>query len=55
LGGIYWVPYIEGLAVDIKEELDIEKLPVILLFDRNGVVFQTDTMEELKIWLDINR
>ncbi|MDQ8734220.1 hypothetical protein [Paenibacillus sp. LHD-38] len=48
-GGISWVPYIEGLAVDYKEELGLEKLPMILVFDRNGLVFQTETLEQLKL------
>jgi len=49
-GGISWVPYIEGMAADYKEELGLEKLPMILVFDRNGLVFQTETLEKLKIW-----
>lgn len=54
-GGISWVPYIEGLAVDYKEELSLEKLPVILVFDRNELVFQTETMDQLKLWSSENR
>lgn len=49
-GGISWVPYVEGLAIDYKKELSLEKLPMILVFDRKGVVFQTDTMDQLKSW-----
>lgn len=54
-GGISWIPYVKGLAVDYKKELGIEKLPVIIVFDRNGAVFQTDSMEQLKAWSDENR
>lgn len=54
-GGISWVPYIEGMAVDYKEELGLEKLPVILVFDRNELVFQAETMEQLKLWSSENR
>jgi len=54
-GGISWVPYIEGLAVDYKDELGLDKLPVILVFDRNEIVFQTETLEQLKLWSSENR
>jgi hypothetical protein len=26
-GEISWVPYVEGLAIEYKEELNLEKLP----------------------------
>lgn len=51
-GGISWIPYVEGLAIDYKKELNLETLPVIILFDRNGIVFQTDSLEQLKEWLN---
>lgn len=54
-GGISWVPYVEGLAIDYKEELNIEKLPMIMVFDRDGVVFKTDSIEQLKSWSEENR
>lgn len=54
-GGISWVPYLVGMAVDYKEELGLEKLPMILVFDRNGLVFQTETLEQLKLWTDGSR
>lgn len=54
-GGISWVPYTEGMAVDYKEELGLEKLPVILLFDRKDVLFQTDSMEQLREWAAVYR
>ncbi len=54
-GGISWVPYVEGLAVDYKEELGLEKLPMIMVFDQNGTLFQTDSIEQLKTWSDKTR
>ncbi|CAM3432105.1 hypothetical protein [Marinicrinis lubricantis] len=49
-GGIAWIPYTEGLAVDYKEELNIDKLPVILVSDCSDPVFRTHSIEELKQW-----
>lgn len=54
-GGIRWKAYEEGTVVNYKREFGFEKLPVILVFNKEGVVFQTDSMEELKIWSDTSR
>ncbi|MDQ8738707.1 hypothetical protein [Paenibacillus sp. LHD-38] len=54
-GGIWWKAHEEGTVVDYKQEFGFEKLPVILVFNKDGVVFQTDNVEELKIWSDANR
>ncbi|MFD0717088.1 hypothetical protein [Paenibacillus sp. GCM10027626] len=51
-GGIWWKTDEEGTVVDYKQEFGFEKLPVILVFDKDGLVFQTDSMEKLKIWSD---
>ncbi len=45
-------PYVEGLAIDYKEELNLGKLPMIMVFDREGMVFQTDSIEQLESWSD---
>ncbi|MFJ5624624.1 hypothetical protein ACIQD3_18270 [Peribacillus loiseleuriae] len=49
-GGISWVRYVEGLAVDYKEELGIEKLPLVMVFDRKGMVFKTASIKQLELW-----
>ena len=51
-GGISWLPYREGEAVDYKQELMLTKLPVILVFDDEDVIYQTESIRELQKWFN---
>lgn len=51
-GGISWVPYREGEAVDYKQELMLTKLPVIVVFDDQDAIYQTDSIHELQKWFN---
>lgn len=51
-GGISWVPYREGEAVDYKQELMLTKLPAIVVFDREDAIYQTDSIRELQKWFN---
>ncbi len=42
-----WRPYQKDYVVDYKEELNVEKFPVILVFNREELVFKTNKVEEL--------
>ncbi|MFZ4453743.1 hypothetical protein [Salibacterium aidingense] len=42
-----WRPYQNDYVVDYKEELNVEKFPVILVFNREELVFKTNKVEEL--------
>ncbi|RSL35398.1 hypothetical protein D7Z54_02210 [Salibacterium salarium] len=42
-----WRPYQKDYVVDYKEELNIEKFPVILVFNSEELVFKTNKVEEL--------
>ncbi|SDH83836.1 hypothetical protein SAMN04487975_108138 [Planococcus glaciei] len=45
-------PYTENWVVDYKKELGIEKLPVILVFDTEGLIFKTYQEKELYKFFD---
>ncbi|MFC7679274.1 hypothetical protein [Paenibacillus sp. GCM10028914] len=51
-GGISWVPYREGEAVDYKKELMLSELPVIIVFDDQDAIYQTDSIRELQKWFN---
>ncbi|SDI43616.1 hypothetical protein SAMN05192534_1525 [Alteribacillus persepolensis] len=42
-----WRPYQKDYVVDYKEELNIEKFPVILVFNSEELVFKTTKVEKL--------
>lgn len=45
-------PYPDDWVVDYKGELDIEKLPVILVFDTEGLIFKTYQEKEVYKFFD---
>ncbi|MBZ5201882.1 hypothetical protein HU147_11690 [Planomicrobium chinense] len=45
-------PYPEYWVVDYKKELDIEKFPVILVFDTEGLIFKTYQEKEAYKFFD---
>lgn len=51
-GGISWVPYREGEAVDYKEELMLSRLPAIVVFDQEDAIYQTESIRELQKWFN---
>ncbi|WP_415639942.1 hypothetical protein, partial [Paenibacillus lupini] len=44
--------YQEDFIVDYKQELNIEKFPVILVFDTKGLVFKTNDVDELEAFFN---
>ncbi|MDQ0300433.1 hypothetical protein J2S78_002901 [Salibacterium salarium] len=42
-----WRPYQKDYVIDYKEELNIKKFPVILVFNSEELVFKTNKVEEL--------
>ncbi|WP_189030180.1 hypothetical protein [Paenibacillus albidus] len=51
-GGISWVEHRPGEAVDYKQGLGISQLPMLLVFDREGLIYQTASIKELQQWFN---
>ncbi|MFY4776963.1 hypothetical protein [Metabacillus sp. RGM 3146] len=51
-GGISWVHYEPDYVVDVKKELKISKMPVILIFNQEKEVFRTYKKEEAEKYLN---
>ncbi|GGF14986.1 hypothetical protein GCM10010954_11960 [Halobacillus andaensis] len=47
-----WIEYDEDYVVDYKEEFEIKEFPVILVFDRQELLFKTYEREELEKYFD---
>ncbi|WP_047984343.1 hypothetical protein [Ornithinibacillus californiensis] len=50
--GAGWVPYDKDYIVDFKEELDIEEFPVILVFNKEELLFKGYSLDELYTFLE---
>ncbi len=50
--GASWHEYNKDFVVDFKEELDIEQLPVILIYDREELLFKSDNLDEVYAYLE---
>lgn len=52
-GGYSAIEYREGDAVDYKLELGLDRLPVYLVFDRDDLLFRTESVKELQRWFNL--
>ena len=46
-----WMEYDKDYIVDFQKELDIKEFPALLVFDEEGLIFQTSHIEELKAYV----
>ncbi|WP_422658530.1 DUF3221 domain-containing protein [Paenibacillus sp. EC2-1] len=51
-GGISWVPYRKGEAIDYKEELMVTTFPAFIVFDEEDAIYQTDSIRKLQKWFN---
>ncbi len=52
-GGYSAIEYREGDAVDYKLELGLDRLPAYLVFDRDDLLFRTESVKELQRWFNL--
>lgn len=52
-GGYSAIEYREGDAVDYKLELGLDRLPTYLVFDREDMLFRTESVQELQRWFNL--
>ncbi|QHJ69140.1 hypothetical protein [Planococcus halotolerans] len=45
--GASWHEYDKDFVADFKEELEIEQFPAVLVFDRKGMLFKSNDVEEM--------